>query len=270
MKNNIAIETYKELSLKRTSFLSNISSIETLVVGSSHGDYCFDPSLVPNSFNFCHASQDLLRSLRILEYAYECGAVIRNVICFFSVFSPGFELQCTSERARIAAYNYLFGTNDNADDDIVSAAYSSIAFEGDIIETNAEQFYKGFVRSNKRFYIKDKTMIQRRLEKHLMFNKMSGSMSYLDSIIKFTRHHGQNLLVVIPPVQVQYRNYMPPFDSLFGSLPRDEFSLLDLFSSSNNIADDSFGDTDHMLPLSSGVKVVAERINESLNFEDLL
>jgi hypothetical protein len=43
-------------------------SLDTLVVGSSHGDFGFNPTYYPGSFNLCCRSQDLKHSFFLYKH----------------------------------------------------------------------------------------------------------------------------------------------------------------------------------------------------------
>ncbi|MGH1591758.1 hypothetical protein ACRBEV_29445 [Methylobacterium phyllosphaerae] len=53
---------FAKLEAKRDAFMDARRDIETVVVGSSHGDHGVDPALIKDSFNLCTTSQDLHQS----------------------------------------------------------------------------------------------------------------------------------------------------------------------------------------------------------------
>jgi hypothetical protein len=58
------------LGAKRTMLHKEKEGIDTVVVGSSHGDFGFNPSYFPNSFNLCR-SQDLKHSFYLHRHISE-------------------------------------------------------------------------------------------------------------------------------------------------------------------------------------------------------
>ena len=60
--NPLLRESILIIGAKRTMLQKAKESIDTLVVGSSHGDFGFNPTYFPNSFNLCCRSQDLKHS----------------------------------------------------------------------------------------------------------------------------------------------------------------------------------------------------------------
>src|SRR5271168_5044707 len=100
-------QSIDELLPKRNGLLNNCKSITALAVGSSHGDYGFNPVYAPGAFNFCSTSQDLKHSLYLYEFAAKICPSLQYVIIFYSVFSSGFLLEQCSEKIRCAAYKEI-------------------------------------------------------------------------------------------------------------------------------------------------------------------
>lgn len=80
---NKAIRT---LAAKRTMLKREKDTIETIVVGSSHGDFGFDPRYCDNSFNLCYRSLDLKHSFGL--YSYVCNTLpnLKKCSCFLLSF----------------------------------------------------------------------------------------------------------------------------------------------------------------------------------------
>lgn len=82
-------------------------SVETLVVGSSHGNYGFHAT--GNEFNFCVDSQDLYIGYEICK-KYADLKNLKTVILFYSVFSRGYDLEMTDvNNWQAVAYQILLG-----------------------------------------------------------------------------------------------------------------------------------------------------------------
>src|SRR3546814_6862555 len=81
-------ESIALLAAKR-AMLAASNNITTLVVGSSHGDFGFNPAYCPRSFNLCCRSQDLKHSFHLYrkrseEHTSELQSLMRisyAVIC---------------------------------------------------------------------------------------------------------------------------------------------------------------------------------------------
>jgi hypothetical protein len=97
-----------ELVLKRQEFFKTSKNVNTLVMGSSHGDYSFNPRYyTPGAYNFCWASQDLYYSYNVYLKLFQQAPNLNTVVLFFSVFSPGFDLYMTSEYLRCVVYKKI-------------------------------------------------------------------------------------------------------------------------------------------------------------------
>ena len=89
-----------KLALKRTSLSDEANNINTVVLGSSHGER-FIPDYFPNSFNLCTRSQDLKYSFLFYKYVTENYPHIKKFILFYSVFSPGSEIEKSPQEKEI-------------------------------------------------------------------------------------------------------------------------------------------------------------------------
>ena len=105
----VCFDWAKEMLIKKESFNNIKSNIKTLVLGSSHGGYDFNPLFLKNSFNMSLPSQDLYYSYHL--YKKNNTKKIKNIILFYSVFSPGFSLIKTSEKQRALLYKLIFKNN---------------------------------------------------------------------------------------------------------------------------------------------------------------
>jgi hypothetical protein len=247
------VDTLEELLIKRLQFENNSNNIDTIVVGSSHGDYCFNTKIFPNSINFCHSSQDLLRSLKICQFATFKNNNIKNIICFYSIFSSGFVLEKSTEKFRILAYEAAFNRNCLID-------YSILSTSPDL-----NSFFNGFKLSNDRFYFTNQDLLTR-VKSHLILNTMYNSIIYLDALIKLSRSMNINLYFVIPPLRKDFLLSIPNLDINY--LFRDLFLRnLIIFNFITKFKDNNifFGDSDHMLPLSNGVDILTNYLYNKIN-----
>lgn len=84
---------------------TNKDKIETLILGSSHGLYGYRAE--GSEFNLCDVSQDLYYSYHL--YALSCDfPQLKNVVLFYSVFSPGHVLEKTAENVKCLFYKELY------------------------------------------------------------------------------------------------------------------------------------------------------------------
>ncbi len=109
---------------KKYFFEKNKDKINTIILGSSHGQYAYLPENI-EEFNMCLPSQDIYYSKKLYEYAIKNVKNLKNIILFYSVFSPGYEMDKTNERFRCAHYLFLYGILPN---NIKSVIYSFIEY----------------------------------------------------------------------------------------------------------------------------------------------
>lgn len=94
----------KEIIRKARSFRTVQNSVQTLVLGSSHG-FCGYQAR-QGEFNWCMDSQDLYYSRSIYK-KYADLPSLKRVIAFYSVFSAGHILELTKEKDMCAVYKVV-------------------------------------------------------------------------------------------------------------------------------------------------------------------
>jgi hypothetical protein len=238
------------------------------VIGSSHGDYGFDPAKFPGSFNFCGSSQDLKHSAVIYKFCAEQNAKIKNVILFYSVFSPGFFLDKSREKARCAVYKELFAPDARYADDEINGSYERIrgALNGPV----SIKGHRGFVASNARHFFPPAYGAEKRAQEHMKHNVRAGADIYLIKILGLARTLGHKVTVVFPPVRSDYRRYVPQeVNAIFTGVVElknnfdYEFEVANYFDDPI-ILDEYFGDFDHLLPVGKGTAIITEELASSV------
>ena len=102
-------ESILQLGAKRVMFEQASDTLETLVLGSSHGDHAFDPAYIPNAFNLCYGALDLKHSYYLYQRAIASCPNLKNIVLFYSVFSPGNMLERSPGEGDIGAvFSALF------------------------------------------------------------------------------------------------------------------------------------------------------------------
>jgi hypothetical protein len=258
-----------DLVAKRTSLLQHIHTLETLVLGSSHGDFGFNPEYVPESFNLCSPSQDLRHSMLLYEKCNSMNPNIKNIVVFYSVFSSGHLLEKTSEKEKCAAFKELFALDAEYDSDEINEAYRNI--QGKLNGMRSEVGHRGFIRNNEGPYYCDGMEVAQRIGTHLKHYNRKNEDLRLVQMVMAAQARGQNIVVVVPPSRNDYKAEMAKIEPrVFKGLyeiagfqfqrPLPIINFYDDFS----FLDKHFGDFDHLLPYGDGTVQVSTRINNYL------
>ena len=258
-----------ELVAKRTSLVGHLDSLRTLAVGSSHGDYGFDPAFVPEAFNLCTSSQDLLHSCLLVEKMSRLNPAIANIVVFYSAFSPGNVLEKTSDRIRCAALKEVFLLDVEYTAPDVLAAHASIA--GRLDTMKLDRGARGFIRTNDSPFIADDFGANRRAATHMKHNARRTEDIHLVRLVLGAHARGQQVLVVIPPVRSDYKaalrrispDVFAGLRMLAGFAFPAPLRVLDCFDDFS-FDDAWFGDFDHLLPEGPGCAVLSTRIRNHL------
>lgn len=258
-----------ELVAKRTSLVEHLDSLRTLAVGSSHGDFGFNPAFVPDAFNLCTASQDLRHSCLLVEKMSRLNPAIANIVVFYSAFSPGHALEKTSDRVRCAALKEVFLLDVEYTNPDVLAAHASIA--GRLSAMKLERGARGFIRTNAEPFIGDDYGVDRRAATHMKHNARRTEDIHLVRLVLGAQARGQKVLVVIPPVRSDYKAALRRISpDVFASLRMlagfafpAPLQILDCFDDFS-FDDAWFGDFDHLLPEGPGCAMLSTRIRNHL------
>lgn len=272
----VVTQTLKEqiiyLSGKRTMLKESLDGITSIAVGSSHGDFGFNPAYCPGAFNLCSRSQDLKHSFHLYKKISQASNRIKNIIVFYSIFSPGNIMELsTTEKEICPAINELFQLDIKYDDKIISMLSAGIKGRLDTLDFRLDG-YQGFMPSDGKGYFFESYGVKRRVGEHLKCNKNNYADIYLVRILLLAKLLGHNAYIVIPPARSDYRAAVgAPFDHLFRSLLEilNDFplehkpSLINLFDS-DIFRDEHFGDFDHLLTHGAGVALMSGMINQAI------
>lgn len=259
---------------KRTALQQYRNEISTLVVGSSHGDCGFNPEFFPGSFNLCSSSQDLKFSSLLYEKAAEQCAGIRNVILFYSVFSPGSVLEKSpSENYHALSLNELFNLGLEFEEMDETSAWLRSNIKGRLEGLSKQAGYMGFVANEGKGFIGEAYGAQNRANDHLRFSRSDGAHLYLIRMLLKAKALGHRTFIVLSPVRSDYKAAILTrnprvFNRLFELLSQFELgyrpTLIDFFSD-NHIDDVHFADYDHLSPSGAGVAFLTKRIEQIVN-----
>lgn len=255
---------------KRTMLRRDCNDLDTIVLGSSHGDYSFNPKYFPSSFNLCCTSQDLHHSFLLYRYVVTNYPNIKSVVLYYSIFSPSWNmLRSESEKYISVSLNELFSLGIEYYDEELKSEYNKIRgrLSKLIVDSNG---YRGFTFDEGKTYFSDSYGADVRANEHLQFNKLKEENLFLIKILLFAKHLKHKLYVVVPPVRSDYKKALGGnFNSLFSSLIEIiydfnhdyKIELINEFDS-NLFHDSYFGDYDHLLPSGSGAEILTKIIYE--------
>jgi hypothetical protein len=265
-------ESITLLGAKRTMLRKESHSLTTLVVGSSHGDFGFDPRYYPGSFNLCCRSQDLKHSYSLYEKVSALAPNLKNIVVFYSIFSSGFLLEKSSSENDICpVINGLFSLELKYGDfrldalsELARSQLSDVSIElegrGGFLPTSGKGFFPASYGA------------ERRASDHLKFNGIHEENIYLVKIMQLAKRMKHNLCIVVPPVRSDYRKYIGmDFSSAFRGLMEVceqfqsdwDFSLLNCYDDAGFL-DEYFGDFDHLLPDGEGAGLLTRGVNVML------
>ena len=263
-------EYFNYLGAKRAMLLKSKDSIKTLAIGSSHGDFGFDPKYCPDSFNLCCRSQDLKHTYYLYEKVSAICPSLKNVVVFYSVFSSGSVMEMSpSEKEICVALNVLFKLDIEYEDaGLKVLCHHGKDIWGDNFSCELEGF-NGFLPKFGKGVISEAYGATNRANDHLKFNARSDANIYLIRILLLAKRLGHKTFIVIPPVRSDYRaatggDSTHLFKSLFEILDLNyDAELINCFDS-NEFDDSQFADFDHLLPTGKGTKTLSTHIKKAI------
>ncbi|OWY36749.1 hypothetical protein [Herbaspirillum aquaticum] len=191
------------LAAKRTMLWREAGNIDTVVVGSSHGEFGFHPGHFPGSFNLCFRSQDLKHSFHLYRHMTLHYPKVRHLIIYYSLFSPGSVLEKSpSEKDISPALNELFHLELNYEDERLIQLASAIRGRLDHLTVELEGV-GGFIYGHG--VNPPAISASKRASDHLRLNKPSDAHLYLVRMLLLAKHLGHSVSVVIPPARSDYR-----------------------------------------------------------------
>lgn len=240
------------------------NTMETLVLGSSHGLYGYRADDSRNEVNACIASQDLYSSYEFYK-KYAHAPRLKNVVLFYSVFSPGFITELTTEKGFSDLQRFFFGipyrfSFDDEKRELFRNLARLVAEEREALKD-----YSYIGNCEYTFFIPPETDAESRVSAHVKHNRRNNNQNeYVKELIQAAGEKNHNLLIVIPPVRSDYAKLLPPFEELFPDLLRlkDDVRIVS-FLNDGDFSDDDFGDTDHLNK--TGAEKLTEKIRNHLS-----
>lgn len=241
------------------------NTLETLIVGSSHGHYGYYAEERFHEINACEASQDLYYSYEIYK-KYSNSPRLKNIVLFYSVFSPGFLLELTSMEWRCDFYRFFYDipyrfSKDYEKKDIMLSIAEYILKEKASV---AHDFHYTGNCSYKYFEKTDKNILNDRIKGHLNGNRRDQNQTaYVEKASKLASEKGHKLYVIIPPARSDYTNLLPSSAELFPDLLKLKDIRILSFLGDQRFLDSDFGDSDHLNK--QGAEKLTELIRRSFN-----
>lgn len=269
-------ESILQLGAKRVMLEQARDTLETLVVGSSHGDNAFNPAYVPESFNLCYRSLDLKHCYSLYRRALDLCPNLKTLVLFYSVFSPGHVLERSPNEGDIGPlFSALFELDVEYQSDHLNRLAQALTqqLQEGMAVTLMEQAaqleghagffpaYKGAVPASE---------FKSRLLSHIKLNYEAGSDYYLLKILALANRLGHDVVIVIPPVTSAYREAVGVRSSV---IFRELIEAVDLFPWKTpinilNCYDDEayrdafFVDSDHLDARGEGVRILSQAVAE--------
>ena len=232
-----------------------------MIIGSSHGFYGYRAEESLHEINACEPSQDLYYSYEIYK-KYANAPRLKNIVLFYSVFSPGSLLELSCHNHLCDSYKFIYGipyrfTNE-CEREKIRSVYTSFIVK---IKNHPDFHYVGNVQKPVFFPLD----AEKRAKEHLKGNKRNENQTfYVEKAAKLAREKGHNLYVVIPPAHSDYIKNLPPFEELFAELLKlkDNVKILSFFGD-DRFTDADLGDTDHLNE--QGAKKLADIVRDIMD-----
>jgi hypothetical protein len=244
---------------KKLAALAHKDSIRTVVLGSSHAYFGFNPKYFSKSFNIATTSQDLYGSLFIYKWILNRITNVRNVIVFYSLFSSGFDTINSNQKEHAEIYRRVFTDKvRNANKD-------------NILEFKKSGF-RGYRAHGEKAYLT--ASAAERVRGHTKYSELgqySGQQNeHLIEASHLAKINGHKFYVVIPPARRDYIACLDEKIDYFSTLRNiavsQNFIILDFFNS-KIFSDEDFGDTDHLNHV--GAKKLTIALNQAINFSQI-
>ena len=249
------------LGSKKSGALRWRDDIETIVLGSSHGDFGFNPDLYKSAYNLCYPSQDLYYTRMLYIWSAENLPRLRNIIVFYSAFSAAFDLTLSSEKLFALGFKLVFGIPYCRDIEVLLDAERQYTPTIDL--DNQPSDHRGFLHPPSPVFM---TMsAEKRAETHARFSAFGypdcPQHVHLSALIDAAGSNNHNIIIVLPPARSDYIRAMPPSSEIFGPVSKlatqRKVQLVDCYDDSR-FRQEHFGDTDHLHPWLDGPRNLSE------------
>lgn len=238
-------ETLWIIYCKIKSFEIAESHSGRVMFGSSHGEVALGRENLEKIFNLCSESQDLESSVALYRHLVNTERSINEVFLWFSIFSPGFNMNDTREKARkLSIYDFI-KINKRLRN------YKGYKLINVILYHVNSRHRDGHIRINTGSVISDE-LTARRAKTHIEMYKKHTQWDQLAEFIGIAERYNHKVTIILSPARSDYKKYCNKisFDKkyLLENIPyklRYKINILDLFNNSS-ILDCEFSDCDHL------------------------
>lgn len=251
---------------KYNACLKHRQSIENLILGSSTARDGFLPTC-DRDFNLGSSSQDLYHAYHLYKWCLDQNMPnLKNIVLFFDVFTPGFQLEKTKEAYKSIIYKILYKIPY-----AFKLHYRYHRFAKKLkkyvdhysmpIPTDyyGESFHDSF----------DNMLNVRDLVCNHMKNNIrkNDAMAYLEKLFLLARKNNHNVFIVIPPYRNDNLSCLEDENVVFSAL----YSVIDKYNDvkvlsfleSKKFKESDFGDCHHLNK--DGAKKLTECIKDKIN-----
>lgn len=274
--------------LFKKQYLDNHSSeIETLILGSSHSFYGFNPEYFSsNTFNASHISQSLNYDYEILKKYQDQFKNLKTIILPISYFTLFSKLEAGSESWRVKNYVLYYGLNSsesltdfsevlsNRININIKRLVSYYVLGNSTISCTILGWGTNYNSQNARNLVETgQTAAKRHTKDDLNSDKtqviFKDNMLILSSIIGWCKENNVKILLLTPPAFETYRQNLNQeqlkitINTTSDICSRNENCIYENLLSDTNFVALDFFDADHLSEI--GAKKLSELINEKIS-----
>ncbi len=200
--------------IKKEVFLKNKDKYNTVVLGSSHCEYAFNPEFfdVP-AFNFGLNSADNITMYYIYKELIK-KSDIKNIVVMYDVFSKGSNNSARSDfRNGFLHQKYILGVNYEQSDKRIEKFCKKHAKK---LLKSIDYEYSGYKKSDT-----DTLPTSNKDERcaiHLKLHNKPSKEIWIEKLAKECNEDSKHLVLLLSPAQPCYKNKMPPMCDLFNDI----------------------------------------------------
>ena len=220
MKKNVPpLFILDKLMNKIYTFEQKKEQIDTIALGSSHCEYGFRAS--EKQMNLGISYQDLYYSYQI--YKKYNNKNIKNVVIFYSVFSPGYQLIKTNDAYLAIAFKIICNIPyqdckiaENLNLEKLEKYYLN-KYKKTINNFAFNAKYSGNEEKYESFF-NNVTAEQRAIPHYKNNQRHNNQNQYLGYISEVAKQYNQKIYIIIPPATQEYKKLLPSSEELFSEL----------------------------------------------------
>ncbi len=249
---------------KKVNFLKNAHKYNAIAIGSSHCESAFNPAVFKTeAFNFGINSSDNYLMYKLYKNFIK-QTTIKNIICFYDVFSNGSDITKMSDfKYNFLPLKYILNIDYIEENENLKKL---CAFYESKFSQNVNNNYNGY-RPNKSGF--NENELDKRCADHLKIWSKESQNKWLVKLADECLEDNKNFILILSPAKSCYKNKLPVAGILFENILSEiDFNtkhryLLDLYSTDEFENDDLWLDMDHLNE--KGAEIFTKILNEKLN-----